>query len=118
MERYTRPVQTLMDQNKFGTREVGFTHPDNASFGRIRDDGSITLSTGPGCAIHLSADGILTFIGREIRFLTAPGNTIRWNNKRFNSHASNFAQPPLLPMEEQEVHGNYDGADDYYETSS
>lgn len=115
MARFGRPFNNMLAQDQFSLREVGMTHPDNASFLRIKDNGDIELSSAEGCGIILhAATGNVTVVGNEIRFITNDGNTIRWNSRRFNSRSVVFTQPALVEMDDDEQYSPYSGAEAFY----
>lgn len=116
--RFTRPIQTLIDQDKFQNREVGLTHPDLSSFVRLNDAGDIEIVVDERLAmIFHRASGTLTIVADQVRFLTKDSEGIRWNNNLLNQQATVFTQPALIPLPVGENSSLYAGAEDYYATA-
>lgn len=119
MARFERPYQNLMNQDKFAPREPGLTHPDTDAYIRLRNNGDLELviSDGLGMVFNKRKRSV-TIIADEIKFLTNPGDSIRWNDKRLNSQAFLFTQPALVPTEEQELYSPYNGTEEFFETDA
>lgn len=113
--RFERPIQTLIEQDKFQNREVGITHPDLSSFIRLNDAGDVEIVVDDRLAmIFHHSTGTLTIVADQVRFLTKEGEGIRWNNNVFNQKATDFTQPALIPLPVDENASLYAGTEDYF----
>lgn len=112
---FKRPTDTLHLQDVYSGREVGITHPDHGSYIRLNNGGDVEIVVGDGLAIIMHGKTkSITFVADTIKFLTNDGDSIRWNNNSFNSRATDFTQPALLPLRVDEMKSLYDGADYYH----
>lgn len=119
MARFERPYNNLVAQDQFGLREPGITHPDTEAYLRFRDNGDIELIVSEGLGMVFNKrKRTVTIIADEIKFLTNPGDSVQWNDKKLNSQATLFTQPFLLPTEDQERYSPYTGTEEFFETDA
>lgn len=104
----------LNQQDIFGTREVGVTHPDNGSFVRIKDDGSIELVAGGETSIILDVSGVVSINADVIKLHTRAEGGFRWNKVAFNERAVGFSEPTFIEVEDTlDIKSIYRGVDYY-----
>lgn len=114
-ERFERPVDILNQQDAFQSREVGITHPDRPAHVRLKDNGDIEIVAGEGLMIimHAATRGI-TFVADEIKFLTK-SQSLRWNDLRFNSRATQYAEPTFVKQDNEQGYSLYRDTDYFRE---
>lgn len=118
-ERFQRPTDIIRQQDQFGGREVGLTHPDQPSHLRIRDNGDIELIAGDGLGIVMNlARRSITFMADQVKFLTSEDNGLRWNKLSFNPKATEFHQPAFVPFLDTHSVDLYKGTEHYMPTSA
>jgi hypothetical protein len=119
MERFTRPAHIIEQQETFGGREVGLTHPDQASFFRLSDNGDIEIMACEGLGIILSQGRrSITFIADQVKFLTNEEAGFRWNKLALNPRATAFNEPTFTQVDDDEVRVDlFQGVSDYLETN-
>lgn len=102
-------------QNEFSPREVGLKHPDNSSFIKVRDDGSIEIFAGDEVSIVLNAvSRTITFNADVVKFHTRAQGGLRWNKIAFNERAIGFSEPTFIAVEDNlDVKSVYRGVDYY-----
>jgi len=111
---FETPLQTLDQQDKFGHREVGITHPDVPGFVRIRDNEDIEIVASEGLAILMHPrNGTITFVADHINLMTRNEDGLRWNHVLFNSRATSFNEPTFITRNEtvQEAYETFEGTD-------
>lgn len=112
--RIRKPYHIIDQQDQYGANEVGVIHPTNLSFLRIKDNGDIEISAGEGLAIILHpGKKMISFVADEIKFLTKT-NGLKWNNVKFNSGATTFNEPTLIPVNYEEIYSPYRGTESFY----
>lgn len=104
MERFTRPVHILGQQDQFGGREVGITHPDRSSFIKLSDNGDIEIIAGEGLGIILNLGRrSITFMADQVKFMTHNDAGFRWNQVALNPNATSFNEPAFTNVSEDKV---------------
>jgi len=92
-----KPFDIINNQNKFGEREVGITHPDKHGFIKIADNGDIQIMAAEGLGIIISASQRCIFlVGDVVKFLTKEDEGLRFNNLAFNAKATTYSEPALI----------------------
>lgn len=113
MQQFERPSKMVNEQNKFGPREVGITHPDNQAYFKIADNGDMYLMCRDGLgAIFSVAQNTLFFVADNVKFLTKEDEGLRWNNLAFNSKAVTYSEPAFIYPKKQNS-GIYEGVLDF-----
>lgn len=114
-ERFQIPTEIIRQQDNFGEREVGVTHPDKPSHVRLHDNGDVEITAGEGLSIIMHAGKrSITFVADEIKFLTK-SQSLRWNDLRFNPKATQFSQPTFVPQINEDGYSLYRGVDYFRE---
>lgn len=110
-------IETIKrNQEKFGLREVGLTHPDLSSFIKLADNGDIHIVAAEGLAIILHPQNkSITFVGDTVKFLTKEEDGLRWNKLSFNSQATKYTEPAFVSYVEDDYQNLYRGLDDFLE---
>lgn len=116
MARFDRPHDNQAKVDNFGLNEVGLNHRETPAYFRFRDNGDVELVMNDEVAIIMSAStNSITLVCDELRILTKDGDSIRWNNKRFNSAATNYTQPALFEVDTDTQAMLYGEAEQYYD---
>ncbi len=103
-DRFVRPTHVVLGDDLFKGREVGVTHPDNPSFIRVRDNGDIEIVAAEGLGMVFSvARRNVTIFADEVKFLTKESAGLRWNKTAFNPNATNYSEPTLTKLPEDQV---------------
>lgn len=106
----------IEQQEKFGLREVGLTHPDMSSFIKLADNGDIHISAGDGLAIIMHPQNkSITLVGDSVRFLTKEEDGLRWNKLSFNYQATKYTEPAFISYQEDDYQNLYRGLDSFLE---
>lgn len=109
------PAELVNYLNSFSGREVGVTHPDNAGFIKIADNGDILIfaEEGLGLVLH-KANKSITFVADSVKFLVRDKGVII-NRSAVNDRARKFTEPVLVPYEYSADAGLFDGYERYVE---
>lgn len=103
-------------QDKFGLREVGITHPDLPSFIKLADNGDIHIVAAEGLGIIMHPQNkSITMVGDSVRFLTKEEDGLRWNKLSFNYQATKYTEPAFVSYEDDDYQNLYRGLDDWLE---
>lgn len=107
--------ENLNRQDRYGNREVGVTHPDNNSFIRLRDDGSVEIFAGEEVSIVLNPISRTVTINADcVKFHTRTEGGLRWNKIAFNERAVGFSEPTFIAVEDTlDIKSVYRGVDYY-----
>lgn len=112
---FDQPYNVINNQNKFGHREVGITHPDNSGFIKIADNGDIHISAADGLGIILSvSQNCIILVGDTIKFLTKDDEGLRLNNLAFNTKATSYDEPAFI-YPKNNTTGIYSNIDQFYD---
>lgn len=116
--RFPISQDSLINQDSFGGREVGVTHPDTAAHIRLLDNGDIQLiaSDGLGMVFHV-ANKSITIIANQVKFITSDTQGLRWNNIWFNNKAIVFNEPAYHPVVASDTITMYTAAHNYFPSS-
>jgi hypothetical protein len=107
-------ADVVKEQDTYGPREVGLTHPDVDGFVRISDAGDIELIATPGVGIIIHPQNrSITIMADHIKFVTKEHDGMIWNSLSFNPRSFNYAEPTFLRFTAEDKHGLYDGSDYY-----
>lgn len=110
-----RPSEIIGDQNRYGANEVGITHPSNASFIKVADNGDIHIMANPSFGIILNATRqSITFVGDSIKFITKENEGLAWNELTFNSKATKYSEPTFI-IPRKPYSSIYDDIDQFVE---
>lgn len=91
-------------QDRFGGREIGLTHPDNPSFIRLSDNGDIEIIAGEGLGIVLNlARRSIVFMADQVKFMTQTEAGFRWNQVALNPKATSFNEPAFTNVSDDKV---------------
>jgi len=105
---FESPLSNIANQDVFGQREVGLTHPDVQGFIRIRDDGDIEIIADAGVAIIMHRrNETMTIVADRVNFMTRNHDGLRWNHVLFNRSATKYNQPTFIAMSDT-TQGAYD----------
>ena len=114
MAKFEKPYAQVRAGEKFNSREVGITHPDNGSFIKIADNGDIEISAGEGISIILHPQNkSITIIADSIKFMVKDRDAIRINNLILNTDATKYSEPTFVPSDPDEMKTLYGGTMDY-----
>lgn len=84
-------------RKEFSQREVGLNHPDNSSFMRLADDGSIEIFACPGVGIIINpSTRSISFFADTIKMYCKEDDGLRWNNMSFNPASDMYNEPALI----------------------
>lgn len=67
LEEDMKPINFREDNKHFGSNEVGLRHPENGSYIRITDDGSIEAFTAYGTGLRINADNSIQVFSDKIQ---------------------------------------------------
>lgn len=114
MTKFTKPYSDIRNQESFGLRETGITHPDSQSFIRLRDNGDVEISAGPGISIILHPQNkSITFIADSVKFMVKETAGVKVNDLIMNTDATNYAEPAFIPMDPEAIPYIFDDAISY-----
>jgi hypothetical protein len=92
-----KPFNIINENNKYGLREVGITHPDNDSYFKLADNGDISLMSRDGLGIYISAaQDCIFLIASNVKVLTKEDDGFRWNGLAFNPKAVKYSEPAFV----------------------
>lgn len=113
MAEFERPDDLLLQKNVFNTSEVGITHQNTPAYIRLCDNGDVEIvaTEGLGIVLH-AANKSVTIIADSIKLLTKEDG-LRWNDHHFNPNGSEWTEPALLKKDVDDIHGVFDGIDNY-----
>lgn len=104
-------VDEIRRRKNFSPREVGITHPDNTGFIRITDSGDIEIFAAPGVGIIISAATKTIALFADNIKLNSKEDGLRWNMNTFNSSATDFSEPAMIPMTAKDTNPGFKNAD-------
>lgn len=114
LEKINRPNLYMNSLNRFGHREVGLSHPDQNSYIRLTDQGTVEVICSPGLGMIMNpTNNTITFTADDIRFLTNDKNGLKWNDLSFNPKATIGTEPSFVKMTDSDFHSMYAGFEDY-----
>lgn len=109
-------VGRLSSQDTFSANDVGLTNPYNDNFIKLGENGIIEIYAGNGTGIILNPNArSITFTADSIKFMTNKEDGMRWNDMSFNSQATSYTEPPLIPYEQETRPNAFRDLDDYLE---
>lgn len=101
-------IKHLSLEDTFNLSEVGLTHPDNDAYVKLCNDGSVEIYAGKDTGIFMNPNTkTITFMADKVKFVTNKEDGICWNDKEFNSQATSFTEPALVPVEAKPENGTY-----------
>lgn len=101
----------LEKRSTFSRREVGLTHPDNSSFIRISDNGTIEIFAGQELGIIISAEtNSISIFADVVKIFSNEDNGMRWNGMSFNYAGDSFQEPALVPVDQKDINAGYNNA--------
>ena len=101
-------VRKLSAENRFQLNEVGMNHSKTDSYIRLGDDGVIEIYAGEGTGIFMNPNTkTITFVADKVNFVTNKEDGIRWNDQQFNSQATIFTEPALVPSDSDLENSEY-----------
>jgi len=103
----------LNRRKTFSSREVGITHPDNPAFIRLTDSGDIEIFAAPGVGLVINGSTRTISIFADNIKLHTKDDGLHWNAKQFNSSATVFAEPALVPVGGFDFNPGFKNADYY-----
>lgn len=113
---FEKTPEIVDQQEKFGLREVGITHPDGPAYIKLADNGDIHIVGTEGLAVIMHPQNkSITFVADSVRFLTKEEDGLRWNKLSFNSQATKYTEPAFVSYEEDDYQNLYRGLDDFLE---
>lgn len=94
---FQRPFDVAAQRNRFSSRDVGLTHPDNGSYIKLCDNGNIEIMSGPAFGIILDASSrSINVYADSLIVHTKEIDGFRWNRLSFNSRATKYTEPPFV----------------------
>ena len=106
MTTFSDPIELIIHQDRFSTREVGLVHPDTRAFIRLRNNGDIEISCGSSISILMSPRSrSITIVGDAVKL---NASNLRWNRVIFNDQATTY-QEPLFVDDEGDTADLYQG---------
>lgn len=112
MPTFKRPVVTDWVNNHFSPREVGLTHPDNQTYVKLSDSGSIELMTAEGVGIIIDPHTrSVNIFADTIKFHTKDVDGLRWNRLSFNHRSTKYTEPTFVEHTSDDTASIYDGLD-------
>ena len=97
--------QSMEDKRTYKSNDIGFRHPENGSFIRIKEDGTIEAFTGYGTGMRIKTDQTIQLfgdkiqhIGREVGFTTSPNYQV--NNQAYETYpkTKGLSQESIIQM--------------------
>lgn len=113
MAEFQRPTELFLQKNRFSSTEVGLTHQMAPAFVRLCDNGDIELiaAEGLGMVFHV-ANKSITIIADSVKMITKDDG-LRWNDSHFNPNGTEWTEPAILKKDIDDMHGIFDGIDNY-----
>jgi len=111
---FSQPYDKINATNKYSQTEVGLTHPNNAGFFKIADNGDIYIMASGDLGIIISlSQNCIFLVGDTVKFLTKEDEGLRLNNLAFNTKATSFNEPTFIyPKNKNE--GLYSGISQFF----
>jgi hypothetical protein len=112
----TEMINKMSREDTFHVDDVGITSPYSDSYIRVKKDGIIEIYAGNGTGIFLNPSSrSITFMADCVKFITNNEDGLRWNDMSFNSQATDYTEPSLVPFDQETRPTIYKDLDDYYE---
>jgi hypothetical protein len=112
----TQAIHKLVAEDTFGLDDTGITNPYSDAYVKLSRGGEVEIYAGNGTGIVLNPNSrSITFMGDCIKFITNDEDGLRWNEMSFNSQATEFTEPSLVPFEQDTRPSIFRDLDDYFE---
>jgi len=106
----------ISQQDRYGMSDTGVTNPHTDAYIKLSVNGEVEIYAGNGTGIILNPDSrSITLMGDSIKFITNDEDGMRWNGMSFNSQATEYSEPALLPFEQGTRPNVFRDLNDYFE---
>lgn len=109
---FDRPFGVAASRDRFSSREVGLTHPDNGTYIRLCDNGNIEMMVSANFGIVLdNASRSVNIYADSLIVHTKETDGFRWNRLSFNSRATKYTEPPFIETLITDFSSIFDGVE-------